>query len=53
MLIKIHEDKEAFVADYFADLINGEIVEEPTTLTEDELFNKIIGEYLLKNYKLF
>lgn len=44
MLIKIHEDKEAFVADYFADLINGEIVEEPTTLTEDELFNKIIGE---------
>lgn len=44
MLIKIHEDKEAFVTDYFADLINGEIIEEPTTLTEDELFNKIIGE---------
>lgn len=44
MLIKIHEDREEFVADYFADLINGEIVEEPTTLTEDELFNKIIGE---------
>lgn len=43
-LMKIHEDREEFVADYFADLINGEIVEEPTTLTEDELFNKIIGE---------